>query len=201
MPSMNLLIPQKYATFTLAQLQDVDAIKTAIATSTSAQVYSGVALNGAAASGGTATARLPQAFCAKLSSAAGQYVTEAIVATGTDENGAAATASVTPTTTDGNETIISTAGLVTATSIAVPAQTGTGGQFEFGFSDLVFGASWPCVQVMIGADGNIVVTFEDETAETITTLESQKLEGIIRRITRASTTVDPLTAFVARSHA
>lgn len=111
---------------------DPDGLKTSIATSTSAQSYSGAALNGALV--GT-TFDPPRRVIATMSAQAGAYSTAAgVVFTGTDKNGDALSATLTPTTTGGGATLQSRGWerFATITSIATPAQTLAAGAWTFG---------------------------------------------------------------------
>lgn len=200
MPSLNLLIADKYATFALAEVEDDDALKTAVATSLTAATYSGATLNGALANPGPAVMRLPQYVRVATSALAACYnITDPIVFTGTLD-GAVVTDSITLTDTDGNEAIDGDQAFDTVVSIAVPAQLKATGQFTFGVTDIVFSNKRPGIQIEFGAAGNIVVEFFDGSTETIVGLEGAKKEGLIKRIVDASTTADPLTVWRGRSH-
>jgi hypothetical protein len=165
------LYPAKlHHTFTVTGgMVDVDAIKTAIATAITAQTYTGAALNGALV--GT-NWRLPRGVSVTTSAVASCYnTTDAIVFTGTDWFGAAATANVTLTQAGGGETIVATtAGLMSVTQIDVPAQLLATGQFEFGMRDIILtqrnAAGHYCLigrQIRHGTAGDILVGYDGDT--------------------------------------
>ena len=124
--------------FTTAQLNDVDGIKTAIATATSAQTYDGTDLNGAALTGNQYLTRTPRTVTVTTASSAGSYTTASpIVVTGR-RNGQVVTDDLTLTTADGGETVRGDQVFDEITEIAVPAQNDTSGQFEWGVADVAF---------------------------------------------------------------
>lgn len=118
-------------------LHDDDAIKTSIATATSAQVYSGGGLNGVIAGnrmrprrGITVTTGASGATynTANAISIAGYVYVKGIQT--------AKTVTALLTQAGGGETIDFSGGLDQVVSISVPAQSGTGGTFKFGVGDL-----------------------------------------------------------------
>ena len=198
----NLLIPDKFATFTLAQLEDDNALLTATATSLTAVTYAVATLDGALANPGPAVMRFPQRVRVETSTEAAAYnTTDAIVFTGTDDSGAAVTESITLANAGGNEVQDGAQGFLGMVSIAIPAQLKNSGQFTIGVTDIQFSKERPGLQVEFGAAGNIVVEFFDGSVETVVGLEGAKKEGLIKRVVDTSTTADPITVWRGRSHA
>lgn len=129
--------PDAY-TFTTANIADLDAIKTSIATAATAQTYSGAALNGASTTpypdSKTGFAQWP---AATASSHAGSYVNgSTVVFTGT-YLGETVTRTATVSGTGGGATFIADGPIDgPVTSVVVDAQADTGGAWTFGFVDL-----------------------------------------------------------------
>lgn len=198
-----LHIATRYHAFTSAQLKDVDAIKTAIATSASAQNYTGAALNGALANPGPAQMRLPQGFVIKTSSSVGSYnVTNPIVVTGTDIFGVALTGSYNLTQANGNEELNFNDGFYTISGIAVPAQNDTSGQFEFGVQDVILPYTFPCIKVRDMSGAALKVGFSGDITETVTSVAvGDEYPGLIQRVYADGTTATSVLIFVGRSHA
>lgn len=198
--SSHLQRAHRMGEYTLAELEDQDAIKTLVATSLTAQSYSGAALNGARANPGPATARIfPQAVSVTTTTDAATYnTTDAITITGTDENDATLTDTLLLTQAGGNETVVGTKGFKTVTTIAIPAQLTTNGAFEFGFSDIVLSAERPGIMVRHGSAGNIVLGFDGGFTDVIVGAVTEKHEALIRRVVRANSTSDPITVYQGR---
>lgn len=111
---------------------DPNAIKLAIATSASAQSYSGAALNGAI--GGGAFAQ-PRAATVTLMGSAADYVNSSTVTfTGLDVLGLTQTQTVTIVAASVPYTLTTSYAFTQITSIAVQAQATTAGTMEFGLS-------------------------------------------------------------------
>ena len=121
--------------FTTAELNDVDGVKQSIATATSAQEYTGVALNGAYLQSNTSL-NLPRRVTLTSSSSAGSYnTTDPHVVTGT-RAGAVVTENLTLTDGDGNETIRGTQIFDTITSLGTPEHNDTNGALSWGVGDV-----------------------------------------------------------------
>jgi hypothetical protein len=196
-----------HQTFTSAQLADVDAIKTAIATAATIQTYTGAAINGALAISNVAYMRLPQAVSMTASSAASQYTALSLVVfTGTAWDGSALTESLTVTDANGGWTVVGNEGFRTVTQVLVAAQAATGGQWEFGVRDVLMPSASPIRQIRHGSDGDILVGFEgDDNAapnttlyrDTVTGLEGERHDGLYRRVFgTAATTSSPVTIYI-----
>ena len=204
--STGLFVPELCASFALSELRDDNAIKTVLATVASAVVYSGADLNGASVTANVAYGheRLPQFPCVTRSNNAGQFSVSPIVFTGTDEDGAAATSSCTPADINGNDVVIGDAGLVTVTSIAVPAQAGVGGTLTFGWTDIAASNKRPILQVDCAAAGTLHLTHADGILRTIdATLGQSIIAGLATQLNYADAalsamTVDPFVVYRGR---
>lgn len=110
--------------------EDVDAIKTSIASSTSPQSYSGAALNGAI---GANTMSPRRGLAIKRKAATSAYSLSPIVVTYVDWRGVERTMSVTPPNANGGDTLRPTDDeMAAAVQIDVPGQASTAGAFEVG---------------------------------------------------------------------
>lgn len=114
-------------------MADADGLMLPVATSTSASTISGAGLTGTLATTTLDPARPVQIT---TSAAVGAYnITDPIEVTGTLDTGRTFTERVFLTDADGGEVVVLNFPLATVTSIAIPAQATTGGQFTFGFYD------------------------------------------------------------------
>jgi hypothetical protein len=138
-----------------------NAIKTSIATSTSAWSYSGAALNGSIGAGALSPAR---PITATSSSSAGAYTLTAMTVVGVDANGNALTDTMTPTQTGGGETISTTKAFASVTSISGSAMSNTAGAWTFGY-----GAGLGLRQTPKVRAGMIAVVAEIANAARVTT--------------------------------
>lgn len=132
--------PERSATravsFTTAELNDVDGIVAAFATSTSPVVKSGAGLNGAALDANKVLKPVPRAVTIKTSTSAATYnTTDPIVVKG-KRGGAIITENIQLTQAGGNETVRGTKAFDSIIDITFPAQSGTGGAFEVGVGDV-----------------------------------------------------------------
>lgn len=119
-------------TYTTAQLNEVNALKTSVATAVGASVIS--AFDGT--EGGQP--RNPRTVTVTTTANPGSYKTGAgnpIVVTGL-RGGAVVTENLLLTNAGGGETIRGTQLFDTVTSIAVPGQNDAGGHFQFGYGDV-----------------------------------------------------------------
>lgn len=136
---MSVAVPlnaRRTVSFTASEVADADGVITSFASSTSPVTKVPADMGGAAMSGTTGRfAKLPRTVTIALSSAANQYAVEAIVITGL-RGGLTVTESLTPTTDDGNETLRGAQVFDSLTSVAFPAQAGTGGAFTVGTQDI-----------------------------------------------------------------
>jgi hypothetical protein len=176
---------------TFAAIADVDAIKTAIATVAATATYTGAGLNGAI---GAAAFGITQTFTVKTRSNAGAYhIVDPIVVTGTNARGETITDSLYLTAENGNETIEGTIAFISITSIAVPAQHDTSGQFEFGVGDILFVS--PAREIRAGAAGNIKIGFQDGGTDTQPVLAAERIPSLIFRVYSTGTTALPVTVY------
>jgi len=126
------------STFASGAIADVDAIKKAVATSSSAQSYSGAALDGAT----NFTSESPQhtkpsrTVSVTRSSNAGSYVQGSKVTFTGTLNGEAQTEEIAMPDTDGGDTLKGAKLFDEVTQIDVEAQSDASGQFEFGVEDV-----------------------------------------------------------------
>lgn len=113
-------------------VSDVDAIKTAIASSASAVTYSGTALNGVIGAGRMDP---PRNIIVTLSAHAHIDAVTCVI-TGRDINGTVMTEDIL-FTNGGGTTEVGNKAFASVTSIAIPAQSGVGGSMQFGFGNKV----------------------------------------------------------------
>lgn len=117
------------------------------ASSASSQTISGASLNGTYGNG--AELLPPRNVTLVLSSSTDWDATTATI-TGTDENGAVVTDSLS-IPNNGNATVAGTVAFRTVTSVTIPAQTGTGGTFTVGIGS-VFGSVDHLVEGIVARD-------------------------------------------------
>jgi hypothetical protein len=129
-------LPSPEWTSVAADPTDDDAIKLSIATSVSAAVYSGAALDGVIGAGALNPTSLIDVTTG--AHAATYNTTDPIVIEGTDWFGNFLTDSVLLTAAGGGEGVSSTKAFATVTKISVPAQLGALGTFKFGRGALAF---------------------------------------------------------------
>lgn len=179
-------------TVTLAgAIASSNAIKTSIATSTSVQTYSGAGLTGTLAGGPYSVGRTVSVTT--TSSSTTYNTTNAIVVTGKDVNGNVITDNLLLTQSGGNETIVSTKSFASVTSIAVPAQLGTGGAFVFGVYDVAPGTE--ILEIRIKTAGTLVMTYHDGSSDTLSALAGDRLPYSPTKISGTSTAQDVTLAF------
>lgn len=200
---MSVLEPARY-TLSYDDIDDVDAIKTAIATSTSVASYSGAALNGALG----ASTKMHRLSVTTSAVAACYNTTDPIEFTCYDQFGHARTLYVTLTQAGGNETVEATladgsdAGSLYTEQIDVPAQLKATGQFEFGVTDVVFDE--PARQLRCGSAGDIVVEYEQlydgstAVSDTLSGVEGERHDVYAKKILDAAAATDafPITAYL-----
>jgi hypothetical protein len=142
----------------------VDAIKVSVATvHTSATDYTGVALDGTLAGGPYS---LTRSVSVTTSTHTGTYnIVDPIVFTGTDLYGNVQTENLFLTLVNGNETVAGVKAFKTVTNIHVPIQVDTLGTFKFGVQDAF--VTDQCVDFRVGTSGNLKVTHNDGTVDTL----------------------------------
>jgi hypothetical protein len=122
--------------FASTELDDVDGVMAAAATSATAVTLGAEDYDGAAVStDGTAWLKLPRTITVTLSSAEGSYSTDPIVLTGT-RNLQTVTESLTPSSADGDETLRGEQLFDAPPTIAIPAQEDTSGTISIGVGDI-----------------------------------------------------------------
>ncbi len=180
-----------------ADLEDVDGIVTSVATPVIATTLTGGALDGAVQAAGLLFHRL---LTVTLAPSAGSYSTSPIVITGT-RGGNAASVSVTPATTDGNEFLTSVLPLDSVASVIIPAQADALGAIEVGVTDMVcdyatvMDSQIPIKRIKTVGAGNLVVVTSSGEEVMIPCLAGD-VEDVFVSIIRASTTCDPIVAYV-----
>jgi len=200
---LGLLYPaRRVNTFTLAQLRDLDALVTSVATSAAIVTYTGATLTGVLGNPGPCIMRCPQLVTVTTAASVGTYVLAAITVTGTDETGAALTDTLTLTQANGSETLATTAAFFTVTSIVRPAQSNANGSFQFGVRDLVFSNANPCRQIRFGSAGDVQLGFVGGSGapyiDTTPGTEGEQHAALIRRVygDTTITTSGPVTVYL-----
>ena len=198
-PAHNIAPAMRANTFTLAQIRDVDALVTAVATTAAAVTYSGATLTGVLANPGPAILRAPQFVTVTTDVSAGAYTLTAITITGT-LNGVAQTAVLTLTQVNGGETLATTVPFDVVTSIARLAMVDASGQLEFGVRDLVFDKGLPCRQVRHGSAGLVEVKYFNGSSaafyESLPGLQGEKHIAVLEQVIADGTsTSDPITVY------
>ncbi len=174
---------------------DADGIKTLVATSLSAQTYSGAALNGALANPGPAVIDLPMSVTVTTTTDANTYNTSApIVITGTDGRGNVITENLLLTAAGGNETIAGVLGFATVTSIAIPAQLTTNGEFTFGVLNTVLDP--PGRRIVGGTTAGVVsLKWAGNKTDLHPIVQGQNVDLFVETIVWATTTATPITIY------
>lgn len=178
-----------------AALASANAIKTSIATVAAPVTYSGGGLNGAI---GAAANALPRTITVTAAAHAASYVAgSTITITGTDSQGTVQSEVLTLVGTDGTETLVTTHGFRTVTSVAIAAQADTLGAFTVGVRDVVFGPDKPFAirataagDLKLGyAGGTVTDTIPALAAKETVQVSPDKIYG------DSSTTVVGMTVF------
>ena len=195
-------------TLTTADILDVDAVKTTIATVASDVSYSGADLNGADVDGATYIATptpstgvtdVPQYPIAVAASSAGSYVDgSTVVFTGT-HGGETVQRTATVVGTDGGATFIADGPVDTVSQIDVEAQADTSGAWTFGFTDIGYWREHSvdkCFRAIRANDaGSIHVQDEDGHGD-VTPFAAGEFQPIgCPRIIQATTTVTAFTIY------
>lgn len=195
-----------WGTLKYADIDDVNAIKTAVATAAVSKSYSGADLDGVMANPGPALTKMHRLSVTTSASVGTYTITSAITATCTDQFGNTRTLSATLTAVNGNEIVEFTladgsdAGAMTVTQIDVPAQNDANGQFEFGVTDVVFDQS--ARQIRGGAFGDVAVEYDAEllsgTAhqDVLPCEQGEHHDVFVKKILDTGTTAFPVTAYL-----
>lgn len=187
--------------FLAADLLDVDAYVTSLATKITADTLNGAELNGVLV---TANVGLPPktgiAFWPSVStsSQSGAYVAASVITFTGTYAGAAVTRTATLTQVNGAETRIADGPLETLTQIDMAAQAATNGAFTFGFSGvgpvlLAGGTAYKKWLVKSYADasaadtGTLHVAYPDGTTDSVELAKGAQLEAAPSRIYADST--------------
>lgn len=127
---------RKTVSYASGELAVTNGVITSFATSASPVTKLPADMTGAAMVSGTGRfAKQPRSLTITLASSAGSYTTNPIVITG-QRDGTNVTESLTPSGTDGNETLRGTQIFSKITSIAFPAQGDANGHFTVGVQDI-----------------------------------------------------------------
>jgi hypothetical protein len=187
----------------VANILDADAIKTSIATSTSAASYTGAALNGDDANPGPATPTpdghtgVPQ-YPVAVGAGAGAFVDgSAVTFTGT-YGGETTVRTATVVGANGG-TFIADGPLDTCDTVDVEEQADTDGTWTFGFTDI---GVWkehnefnPCRQIRADAAGVVSVVYEGGYADLLPFTTGQVQQVGPNRIVQATTTATTITLY------
>ncbi len=168
---------------------DPDGLKTTISSATTAQSYSGAALNGTNVCGGGKTGLASWPSVTSSSTVGAFNAGSAITFTGTYD-GAAVTRTALLTAANGNETVLADGPLDigSVTVITVAAQADTDGSFTFGWSGIAPQASRQSWRVVVREAGSIVVANGGEQDTVLLPIHGAH-EAWVRRI-YANTTID-----------
>lgn len=187
-------------------LLDADGIKTSIATAAAAAAYSGVALDGAYASAGVATAApnghidVDQYPVATAAANAGSYVAGSKILFTGSYNGLVVTRTATVVGANGGAAFIADGPLRTVTGISVEAQANAGGAWTFGFTDLHMpyfdGLPYPFTFLRGAGAGNIRVEHVGDYLETMVFAAGEQAEPLrLKRIIQTLTTISFRVAY------
>ncbi len=197
-------------TLLVSEIADADAIKTTIATSSSAASYSGADLDGADANPGPAyptptntgqvVTDVPQYPTATAASHASSYVDGSEVTFTGTYGGAAKTRTATVVGTDGNATFVADGPLDSCSQVDVEAQADALGAWTFGWTDI---GSWndagvdapPRAVRGSGADGFVKVGDTDGNTNLTPFIDGETQYIAPHRIYASGTTVTYITLY------
>lgn len=154
---------------------DPNGIKTSFATSTSAVTLRSEDYDGAEVSGGEL--EVPRDVTITLASNAGSYNTDPIKISGVDAQGEAVQETVTPSGTDGGETLTSAHLYLGKVQVEIPGQQDTNGAFEIGVGTAV-AINPPCDVLFVATAGTMVVGLTDDFGHTITLGTTENLSTL-----------------------
>lgn len=154
-------------------LGDVDAIVATAASTTDTQTLSGSTLDGAT---GGAAMSTPRKITFTFSSHA-DWDASSITLTGLDGNGASQSETIT-VPNGGNATVTSTKKYLQVTSIAIPAQSGTGGTLTVGVAAPVTASGVSGTKVVCTAAAGELHTYERVTAGSLSLLDATTNPGV-----------------------
>lgn len=181
--------------FAVASLASATAIKTSIASATTAQSYSGAALNGAMVTAnvalpllGTFTGIAGYPSVTTTAQASAYTLNSTVVFTGL-WRGVTTTRTATITSTGAAAAYIADGPLDSVTQIDVAAQAATNGAFTFGWSGIAptcVSGRWKTWTIVCTTAGNLVVTCGD-TVDTVPLIAAQQYLASPQRIFASST--------------
>ncbi len=151
-------------------LNDIDAIKTSIATVAAPVTYATTDINGVI--GLTAMSPARTLTVTTAAHALAYSVGSTVTVTGVDAAGRVLTEVFTLTATNGGETLVGTKGFAGVVSIAIGAQLLTLGAFSIGVRDILCGKT----PYMIRANGagDLHVAFDDASEDTIPAMAAKE---------------------------
>lgn len=189
------------ADFTLAQLDDNNALVVSIQTEAVAVNFTGATLDGALAPGAAnATMRLPQYVTCDSAANAGSYVAGTVITVTGTLWGTSITDTMTVVGTGGGESLRTTSAFSTVTNIHVPAQVNTGGDWEFGVEDIGLAPPRPGIALRWIAAGNIQVVTAGGMTEVVDGDAGETQDFLFTMVDRTNTTATSVGVFVGRSH-
>lgn len=197
--------PRRSHTYAAAELDDIDGLKTSIATSTTPVVYDADDFDGAAvANSGLGWAKFPRTVTISRSSSASSYTTDDIVITG-KRGGRVVAETLTPANANGGDILRGTQAWDAPPSIAIPAQADTNGAFQIGVQDICTpGESDRFTMVVFrGTAGQLNLQYGDDPATASTDsfaapADQHEVAGFSRVLTSpdlAAPTAQDLTVF------
>lgn len=158
------ILAKRSVSYTAAELDDADGIKTSIATVAAPVSYSAANFNGAAVanSGADWAKRCARSITISRSSSVGSYSTNPITITG-KRGGVTVTETLTPANANGNDVLRGTQLFDEPPTIDIPAQVNTSGAFQIGVADVGApdGDSFVGVKLDAGSAGSINVVYRD----------------------------------------
>ena len=150
-------------TITYSTIPVPTAIKTAGATATSVQTFTGASLNGAIGQG---VMNPPRSVSVTTSTSSGSYIAgSTVVITGLDQTGLAQVETLTLTQTGGGETLVGVKQFSQVTKIVVAAQTNTSGTVAVGVQDVRFHPQSPPIGLIVNGTGNLKLGFADGSTD------------------------------------
>ena len=161
-----------------------NAIKLAIATSTSAVSYTGAQLDGAVGQGAISPSKLVEVTSSAVASV--YNTTNPIVFTGLDYAGNVITDSVRLTAVGGGETVMGVKAFSSVTKIDVPAMLLGTGQLSFGVGDLCFEP--PARNFEAGAAGTFKLIAQSGLACNVTLLSGAVRNVAVKRVDKTNAT-------------
>lgn len=198
-----------------ADIDDDNAIKTAIATVAADTTYTAGDLNGVMASPGPALTKMHRLTVTTSASAGTYTIVRPLIFTCTDQRGNERLLYRTLTAVGGGEVLEFAAldgtdqGALTVVSIFIPEMNDASGSLEFGVSDVVFdepcrqvrggGGGKPGLPLFIGVEYQSLLDSTDNTTiigDVLVCIEGERHDCFVKRILDTGTTAFPVTAYI-----